>query len=103
MFVQLSTDGLIQLWRPNGARNQPLVNNSKSNVLSQLTPHTIVTTCHNQYEISAAFKHNPAVAKDMDPLYTTWRISRPVPRVPLLEKLRRHIDQPMNPLLIESI
>jgi hypothetical protein len=94
---------LIQLWRPNGTRNQPLVNNGKSNLLSQLTPHTIITTCHNQYEIDAAYKHNPASKDKMDPLYATWRISHPVPRVTVIDKLRNAVIQPMKPLLIDNI
>lgn len=108
VLIQLSQYGLIQLWSSGGAgglggtRNQPLQSSARFGDVRQFVDgRTIVTACHTQYEIYAAFK----VSSKVDPLFA-WKegtaISEPMTIV-IAEKFRRAVLEPLKPILLDKL
>ena len=87
--------GLIQLWNPSQtSRNQPLMMTSTTDIMQQLSPQTIITTVHTQYEILSSYKI------EKDELFS-WKTIHPLPLLKMPEKTRRAVLDSSIPIQVE--
>jgi hypothetical protein len=107
MISHLSSTGLIQLWSSSsfsastsGAtgtsssnRSQAVILSSMNDISQQISPETMITTTHTQYEIQSSYKI------EKDELFA-WKTKNPLPVLKMSEKSRRAVLEAHIPLQI---